>query len=75
MDCIVASAYKKSRSEVQEMIQNGWISLNHVVCLNGDKQVHLSDVISVRHKGRIYIEEIGGKTRSDRFVIKLGFLV
>ncbi|MDE5715887.1 MAG: hypothetical protein K2I42_07155 [Anaeroplasmataceae bacterium] len=75
LDCIVASAYKKSRSAVEDMIQNGLVALNHIECLNGSKQVSTSDVISVRHKGRVYIEEIGGKTKSNRIIIKLGFLI
>ncbi len=75
LDCIVASAYKKSRSEVEEMIQAGLVLLNHIECKSGSKLVSVSDVISVRHKGRVYIEEIGGKTKSDRIMIQLGFLV
>ncbi len=74
LDVIISSAYKLSRAEALERILDGDVSLNHMVCLNASKLVSEQDVISVRHKGRIYIGRIGGQTRSGRFNVKLGFL-
>lgn len=74
IDVIIASAFKMSRSEANEMIIGGLVKLNHLICTNTSKNVKLDDVISVRHKGRVYLTDIGGKTRSDRIVVKLGFL-
>lgn len=75
LDVIIASAYKLSRKEASEMISLGFVQLNHVVCLSMSKQVVENDIISVRHKGRIYVGKIGGKTKSDRLVLQLKFLV
>ncbi len=74
LDVIIASAYHLSRKEALEMIQSGLVLLNHQLCLNNSYFVKVKDVLSVRHKGRIYIEEIGGKTRNDRIHVRLGFL-
>ena len=75
LDVILASAYHLSRNEASQMILDGLVSLNHIVCLNTSKMVLEGDIISVRHKGRIYVGRIGGKTRSGRISLKLGFLV
>lgn len=75
LDVIIASAYKLSRNKASEMISLGLVQLNHVVCLSSSKVVAEEDVISVRHKGRVYIGKIGGKTKSDRLVLQLKFLV
>ncbi|MDE6656419.1 MAG: hypothetical protein K2J85_05445 [Anaeroplasmataceae bacterium] len=75
LDVIVASAYKFSRNEAATMITEGLVQLNHIPCLSISKQVSENDVISVRHKGRIYVGKINGKTKSDRLVLQLGFLI
>ncbi|MDE7213977.1 MAG: hypothetical protein K2N42_05300 [Anaeroplasmataceae bacterium] len=75
LDVVIASAYKLSRNEASEMITEGLVQVNHVVSQSISKQVVLDDVISVRHKGRFYIGTVGGKTKSDRLVLQLKFLV
>lgn len=75
LDVIVSAAYKLSRAEALEMIKNGLVLLNHIECLNSSKLIVENDIISVRHKGRIYVGAIGGKTKSGRLTIKLSFLV
>lgn len=75
LDVIIAAAYKMSRAEAFEMISNGFVQLNHIECMNASKVLEENDIISVRHKGRIYVGAIGGKTKSGRLAIKLGFLV
>lgn len=75
LDVVIASAYKLSRNEASEMITEGLVQVNHIECLSISKQVSENDVISVRHKGRIYVGNVGGKTKSDRLVLQLKFLV
>lgn len=57
------------------MIENGLVKINHEVCFSSSKILKENDLISVRHKGRIYIGEVGGKTKSNRIVLQLRFLV
>lgn len=75
LDVIVASAYKLSRTEASTWITDGFVQLNHKICINTSKIVSESDIISVRHKGRVYVGEQGGKTKSGRLLVKLSFLV
>ncbi len=75
LDVIIASAYKLSRNETLNMIESGLVKINHEVCLSSSKILKENDLISVRHKGRIYIGEVGGKTKSNRMVLQLKFLV
>lgn len=74
IDVIIAAVYGFSRNEANEYISSGLVNINHFECLNSAKMVKVEDLISVRHKGRIYVKEIGGKTKSDRLVLTLGFL-
>ena len=66
------------RSDIEpfeyEFINSGLVNVNHLECLNNSKLLKENDVISVRHKGRIYVNEIIRKTKSDRLAIKIGFL-
>lgn len=75
LDVIIASAYKMSRKESLDMIESGLVKINHEVCLSSSKILKENDLISVRHKGRIYIGEVGGKTKSNRIILQLKFLV
>jgi RNA-binding protein YlmH len=74
LDVIIATAYNMSRNEANEFINSGLVNVNHIECLNNSKLIKENDVISVRHKGRIYVNEIIRKTKSDRLAIKIGFL-
>jgi RNA-binding protein YlmH len=74
LDVIISNAYNLSRNEANEFIEGGLVSVNHLECTNNSKQIKENDVISVRHKGRVYVNEIIRKTKSDRLAIKIGFL-
>ena len=74
LDVIISTAYNLSRNEANEFINGGLVSVNHIECLNNSKMIKENDCISVRHKGRVYVNEIVRKTKSDRLAIKLGFL-
>lgn len=74
LDVIISTVYNMSRNEANEFINSGLVNVNHLECLNNSKLLKENDVISVRHKGRIYVNEIIRKTKSDRLAIKIGFL-
>lgn len=75
LDAVIASAYKLSRNEALTMIENGLVQINHSVCLSASKPLKEGDAISIRHKGRVYVGNVGGKTKSNRLVLQLMFLV
>lgn len=71
LDVVVAGAYQLSRSEVLEYLLRGDISINHILNQNPSHICNLNDEISVRHKGRVKISEIGGHSKSGRLAITL----
>lgn len=71
LDVILASSYQMSRSEAFEYIKNGLVSVNHVVTQNPSKIITLNQELSVRHKGRVKIKEIGGISKSGRIAVLL----
>lgn len=71
LDVILASSYQMSRSEAFEYIKNGLVSVNHVVTQNPSKIITLNQELSVRHKGRVKIKEIGGISKSGRIAVVL----
>ena len=75
LDVIVAGAYNLSRSEVLEYLERGDISINHIPNQNPSHICNISDVISVRHKGRVRVSEIKGHSRSGRIEVLLSKVV
>ena len=72
LDAIISSALKISRNDTCKMITTGLVRINHVECLDIDKKINVSDMLSIRKYGRITILEIVKTTRKDRLVIKIG---
>lgn len=71
IDNIISAAYNLSRKESHDMIINGLVFINHVLCLNPSKDIKLGEEISVRKKGRVKLSQIGGNTKSGRIVATL----
>ena len=72
LDVIISAAYSFSRSEALEYIKNGLVFINHFNVLNPSHIVKENDELSVRHKGRVKIINVGGETKSGRLKITLG---
>lgn len=72
LDSIVANGFNISRTIAQEMIMEGLVYINHVLCQNTSHEVKVDDQISVRHKGKIILKDIGGKSRSGRIAVNIG---
>ena len=71
LDNIVSSAFGLSRSKAAEAIKRGIVFLNNLECFKVDKEVAVGDKIVLRGKGKVYLMEIGGKSRKDRTYITL----
>lgn len=72
LDSVVAAGFNISRSNAQEMIETGLVYINHILCQNSSHNVSIDDQISVRHKGKIILKEIGGNSRSGRIAVNIG---
>ena len=72
LDSIIASGFNISRNIAQEMVFNGLVYINHILCQNTSHNVKEGDIISVRHKGKIILKEIGGNSKSGRIAVNIG---
>ncbi len=71
LDNVISAAYNLSRKESHDLIINGLVFINHVLCLNHSKEIKIDEQISVRKKGRFKISTIGGNTKSGRIVVTI----
>ena len=71
LDAVAANAFSLSRTKMCEVIDSGYVSVNHVLCTHRDKEINEGDVISVRGMGRAKLNEIGGKSRKDRIFLDI----
>lgn len=71
LDCAAAPGFGLSRSKAAEHIKAGRLSLNWEQNDNPGKLIKEGDNLSIRGKGRVVVEKIGGKTKKDRIAITL----
>lgn len=71
LDNVLANSYNLGRARAQEMINDGLVKVNHEVVLKGAKILKESDLLSVKGKGRVILENIKGKTKSGNLVLKI----
>lgn len=72
LDVVVCAVYGFSRSEVLEILTNGDIYVNQVLNQNPSHILKQDDVISVRHKGKFKMNNIGGNSKSGRIITEIG---
>lgn len=75
LDSIAGSGFGMSRSKAVEFIRSEKVSLNWEITTNLTKQVKEGDVISIRGKGRMVVDGVGGTTRKGRISVLLKRLV
>lgn len=69
LDSILGSGFGVSRAKAADAVKAGKVKLNWEEVLSPSKEVKLGDVISLRGRGRISLDEINGNTRKDRIRI------
>jgi RNA-binding protein YlmH len=72
LDVVVGAGFNMSRTRVAELIAAGLVSLNHVACLQPEKQVESGAIISVKGFGRVKVVAFGNTTRKGRIVVEFG---
>ena len=65
LDAVLAAAYRLSRSEAAEAIRAGGVKLDHLPCERTDAPVAEGALLSLRGRGRVRLQEIGGTTRKQ----------
>ena len=71
LDAIVSAVAGMGRSESSRHILQDNVNVNFTVENNPDKKLNPGDVVSIRHHGRFVVEDIAGKTKKDRIVLKI----
>lgn len=69
LDVVIAKVLCKSRSDVLELINKGFVQLNHIEKTNPSYFLKENDLISIRHFGRITIGEVVATTKKDRLIL------
>ncbi|MCQ2477210.1 MAG: YlmH/Sll1252 family protein [Clostridia bacterium] len=71
LDSIVKNGFSVSRDAACEAISKGLVFLNDSECLKPDKRIAEGDKITLRHKGRVIISSMGGKSKRGRDIINV----
>lgn len=71
LDAFMSAGYDISRSEAQRLINAGLVKLNHLPETRADAGVETGDLISVRGRGRLKVEEMLGQTRRGRLAAQV----
>ncbi|SNR91134.1 RNA-binding protein YlmH, contains S4-like domain [Anaerovirgula multivorans] len=71
LDSIVSLGFRIPRSEAQTLVSKEKVYINWGVASKNFHEIDVGDVISVRGKGRVIVDDIQGKTKSGRIHIKL----
>ena len=71
LDAVVGAATNLARAKAANLIEAGYVKLNHKVQEKGATQITEGDLISVRGYGRFVLSEAGNETRKGRIHIVL----
>ena len=71
IDNIVAELAKCSRNKALEIINMERVFINFQSETKKTKQIKIGDIVTIRGKGRFYIKEMLGQTKSGRYIIKI----
>ncbi len=66
LDSILALGFGESRSGISKLVHHNNVKVNWKAVNHMDYEVKEGDVISLKGKGRIVLEEVGNKTKKDR---------
>lgn len=75
LDSVAAAGYSESRTKMAKDIRAGRVKLNWNPVIKPDIEVKTGDVISIRGRGRVVVQEVLGETRKGRVRIRLKKLI
>lgn len=71
VDCVVAAICSCSRNGAADLIKEGRVSINSVVCEKATKILLEGDKITVRGSGKYTLKQINGETKKGRLKITI----
>lgn len=72
LDTVLSGIHHLSRQKSQNYIQGGHVKVNWTIVENPSFECNESDLISVRNFGRVKILSIEGKTKKEKWRMKVG---
>ncbi|MCW6674495.1 YlmH/Sll1252 family protein [Aerococcaceae bacterium NML180378] len=75
LDTLIAKVYNFSRQRAKDVLAANLVKVNFVETLQPDFEVGVQDIVSVRKKGRFWVEEIEGTTKKDNYRLKVNIIV
>jgi RNA-binding protein YlmH len=69
LDSLISTGYGVSRAKAVEIVKSGKVKVNWEDAASSSREMKQGDVISLRGKGRILLEEVSGTTKKDRIRI------
>lgn len=69
VDAVLGGMFGISRSQAQEALTAGLVSLNYSECVKADAAVRAGDIISLRGKGKGSIRDCGGMSKKGRIFV------
>lgn len=70
LDSIVSSIANISRKQATEMIQNELVKVNHTIDNKPTRQIKEATILSIRRVGRFEIQDMSGRSRKGKIIVK-----
>lgn len=74
VDAIVAAAFNYSRNRAKLLVEHGQVRVNWQEVDRPDYELRAADLLSVRHAGRIQLQQILGENRHGRTRVRLAVI-
>lgn len=74
LDAVVAAIAHVGRQQGKNMVEKEKVKVNHQVLVNPSQMVEENDLLSIRGRGRVYIQAILGETKKGRLRVQCGFV-
>lgn len=70
LDCVVSAVASVSRNAACEMIESGMVSIDSVTCEKATRTVEKGDRVTVRGKGKFFIDDVSELSKKGRIILK-----
>ncbi|MFD1465236.1 RNA-binding protein [Lapidilactobacillus mulanensis] len=74
LDTIISETFNISRQRAKELVEDQRVQVNWSINQHPDFQVDLLDMLSVRKFGRVQLLDVLGRTRKERYKLKIATL-
>ncbi|MCI1975262.1 MAG: RNA-binding protein [Limosilactobacillus sp.] len=74
IDAIVAAGFNYSRNRAKQLLERGYVQINWEEMQRPDYLVGEHDMLSVRHAGRIRVDQVGSITKKNKQRITLSII-